>query len=146
MINDRLKKIIEEFKIIEKKLAQPEISTDSKKLKELSGEHARLSEIVTKIEELNKINSRIVENNEIVAKEKDKGIVTMAESELTTLKEKKEELEKQLKVDLLPVDKNDRKNVIAEIRAGAGGDEAGIFGADLMRMYQRYGENNRWKV
>ena len=86
------------------------------------------------------------ENQKILEEEQDAELVDMAREEVESLKQEKEKNEIQLKVLLLPTDPRDAKNVIMEIRAGTGGDEAGLFCADLFRMYSRYAENMKWKV
>lgn len=129
---------------IEQELAKPEISSDPKKLAEASRKHAELAEIVKGFELLSKIQHQIEEAQKIIRE--DEEMAPVAEEELIRLKKLKADQEKNLSVALLPKDSNDSKNVILEIRAGAGGDEAAIFAGDLFRMYARFAERNKMKV
>lgn len=118
---------------------------DSNKYTALMKEEAELAPIVRKYEEYKENNRQIEECLEIIDKESDKELKDLAKEELAEAKERLPEFEKELKLLLLPKDKNDDKNVIVEIRAGTGGDEAALFAAELYRMYCKYAENNRWK-
>ncbi|MFA4930775.1 MAG: peptide chain release factor 1 [Patescibacteria group bacterium] len=145
-MNDRYQKIITEYSTLEKKLANPDIVKNQLEFRRASSEHARLIDVVNKIKQWERLDQQIAENNEIIKQEKDQSMIELAQAELDELIQQKNQLETELKIDLLPQDPNDSKNVIMEIRAGAGGDEAGIFGTDLMRMYGRYAEEKCWKV
>lgn len=109
-------------------------------------EHSDYESVVTLYGEYKKALSDIDECNEIIEDGSDKELVALAKEDRESLKIKTEELENQLKIALLPQDPDDQKNVIVEIRSGAGGDEAGLFGAELQRMYTRFAERMRWKV
>ncbi|MFZ5391779.1 MAG: peptide chain release factor 1 [Patescibacteria group bacterium] len=137
--------IKKELSEIEKKLLKPEVISNPKLLQELSVERSRLKEMADDIDNLENIEKEILGSNYLIDTEQDGELKEMAQMELESLKQKKSELENKLKICLIPPDLRDKKNVIVEIRAGAGGDEAGIFAANLMRMYMRYAEENGWK-
>ncbi len=127
-------------------IAKPEIIADNKEWTKLVKEHSSLEPVVETFSRYTAIQKEIEDLTFMSENEEDGELREMAEMELA---EKKEELEKvnhELRILLLPVDPNDDKNVIVEIRAGAGGDEAALFASDLMRMYKMYAEKNRWKV
>jgi len=145
-MDEKYQKFREDLKEMEGKLSDPKIISDHKKFAEISTHHARLKKIVEQIDEYEIVVKNLVDNEEIVKADEDTELVEMAALELVELKNIKEKLELELKLALLPPDPDDDKNVILEIRAGAGGDEAGIFAADLMRMYSRYAENHGWKM
>ena len=139
---EKLAKLDKEYQEIADQLSQPEISSDPQKLKKLSQRQATLEETVNLGEKYRETIQNIEEDEKIISAEKDSDLVIMAEEELTGLQAQKKELEDELQVDLLPQDPNDNKNVIMEIRAGVGGEEAALFAADLYRMYSRYAEQN----
>ncbi|RMD46161.1 MAG: peptide chain release factor 1 [Aquificota bacterium] len=132
------------LKEVEEKLASPEIAANPKKLQEIAKEHKNLSHIVSLFDQYEDIEKNIKETKELLHSE-DEEMKALAEEELEQLKKKKNELEKEIEIALIPKDPNDDKNVILEIRQGAGGDEAALFAAELLRMYQRYTEKNGWK-
>ncbi len=132
------------LKEVEEKLASPEIAANPKKLQEIAKEHKNLSHIVSLFDQYEDIEKNIKETKELLHSE-DEEMKALAEEELEQLKKKKNELEKEIEIALIPKDPNDDKNVILEIRQGAGGDEAALFAAELLRMYQRYAEKNGWK-
>ncbi|MFO7815709.1 MAG: peptide chain release factor 1 [Halanaerobiales bacterium] len=133
----------EEYQRLNKKISDPEVMNDSDKYQELLKRHAKLKKLVKYYKEYKEIKEGIEEAEELI--EEDSEMKELAEMELEELKPRLEELEEKLPIMLLPEDPDDEKNVIVEIRAGAGGDEAGLFAADLFRMYTRYAENNNWK-
>ena len=135
-----------EYQSLEQQLQDPAVLGDSKKLQEVSQAYSELKETAEKITELEAAEKAIPETEAIIASETDEEMKVMAEEELAGLKEKQTTLEEELKKLTRPTDPMDKKNVIVEIRAGAGGDEAGIFAGDLLRMYSRYAENKKWKV
>lgn len=143
---DKLKKIKDKFDRINEQLSDPSTMNNMEKLVSLSKERSDLTDIISAYEEYSKILNDISGNKEIINNESDKELTDMALMELDELKLKKEKLEEEIKVLLLPKDPNDDKNVIMEIRAGTGGDEAAIFAADLYRMYSRFAENKNWKI
>ena len=143
---DKLKEIEKRYDELSRILSDPEIFSDYTKSQKYSKEQADIEEIVKKIREYSILISGINDAEEILRTEKDEGMKELAELELEELKKKRPGIEDELKLMLVPKDPRDSKNVILEIRAGTGGDEAGLFAADLFRMYCKYAENNRWKV
>jgi peptide chain release factor 1 len=146
MLLDKLEEIENKYDELTKILSDPEIFSDYTKSQKYSKEQSDISEIVGKIREYKKILSGISEAEDILSAEGDDGLKELAELELEELKEKKVRAEEELKFMLVPKDPRDSKSIILEIRAGTGGDEAGLFAADLFRMYSKYAENKRWKV
>ncbi len=142
----KLDEVEKKFKELSKKLEDPEIFKNIKEFQSISKEHSELKPIVEKYEEYKSILRQIDENKEIVENEEDKEIIDLAKEELESLEADKEKLENELKLMLIPKDPNDEKNIILEIRAGTGGEEAALFAADLFRMYSRYAERKGWKV
>lgn len=134
------------FISLEADLQNPAVLSDGEKLAQVSQKYSELKEIVARIEELKTIEAHIPETERLIAEESDPDMAAMAEEELTTLISKRDEIEADLSKRTRPVDPMDKKNVIVEIRAGAGGDEAALFAGDLLRMYTRYAETKRWKV
>ncbi len=137
-------KIKQDLNEIEKRLSSNEALSNPKLLQDLSIERARLQEMVDIINALEEIDKKINDDNNILENETDHDLIDMARSELAELENEKKIMADKFKISLIPPDPNDKKNVIVEIRAGAGGDEAGIFAANLMRMYMHYAENNHW--
>ncbi len=131
---------------LETDLQNPVILGDQQKLKSVSQEYNELKSVVEYITELEKIESTISEYEALIKAEEDKDLTSLAESELPGLIAQRESLEKTLAELTRPSDPMDKKNVIIEIRAGAGGDEAALFAGDLLRMYMRYAENKKWKT
>ena len=142
---DRLKSIKDKFDRIEEQLSDPNIVSDQTKYVALGRERRELFSLVEAYKEYDQVVKNLEGNQEIINANEDKELVEIAESELKELKEKRIELEESIKVLLIPKDPDDDKNVIMEIRAGTGGDEAGLFAADLYRMYSRYAELRGWK-
>lgn len=141
-----LKAVEEKYNQITALLSDPNISSNPQKIKELARERAELEPLVKKYEEYKKVQQDLEESRSILNDaQADQELKELAETELDRLKELKEQLEKELKKMLLPKDPNDEKNVILEIRAGAGGDEASLFAQELLRMYTRYAEHKGWK-
>lgn len=135
-----------QFKELEKELLDPAIVSDREKLKIVAQKHAELKETAELIEKLEKIEKDLKQNKEIMEKEKDEELKKMAEEELPRLEAAARETKKMIEENLHPADPADKKNVIMEIRAGTGGEESGLFAADLFRMYARLAERNGWKV
>ena len=140
---DRLDLLEKRYEEINNLLMQNDIISDVKKSRELSIELKGIEETVVTYRKYKKVLNDIEESKEMVH---DPEIADFAREELTRLNEEKDHLEDELKILLLPKDENDGKNVIMEIRGAAGGDEANIFAGDLFRMYQKYCENNGWKL
>ena len=141
---DKLKEIEKRFLDVEGELSKPEVVNDMKKYTSLNKEYKSLGKIVSKYSELKKIVSGIDDAKLVLNKEKDEEFREMAKVELDELSNKKDQIEEEIKVLLIPKDPDDEKSVILEIRAGTGGDEAAIFAGDLLRMYQLYSEKNNW--
>ncbi|RAK09830.1 peptide chain release factor 1 (bRF-1) [Halanaerobium saccharolyticum] len=145
-LEEKLDKLVDNYKKLNSKLSDPEVINDSDKYQKLLKKHAKLKKIVDKYKEYKEAKKGIEEAEEMMELEDDPEMQALFEEEIEELKPKKEKLEEKLPIMLLPDDPNDEKNVIVEIRAGAGGDEAALFAADLYRMYSRYAENKGWKV
>lgn len=142
----KIQQIKEKYDSIIEKLSDPQIVSDQEKLRKLSKERSDLTELIEAYNEYIKVEKNIEGNKEIINSSNEKDIVELAEMELEELEEKKSQLEEEIKMLLTPKDPNDDKNVIVEIRAGTGGDEAGLFASDLFRMYSRYSELKHWKL
>lgn len=142
---DKLKEIKEKYDGINEQLSDPEIVSNQEKLIELSKKRSELTELVDAYNNLMDVIKNIEENKEIISSSDDDELKEMAEAELGELEGKKIKLEEDIKTLLIPKDPDDDKNVIMEIRAGTGGDEAGIFANDLYRMYSRFAELKGWK-
>ena len=142
---DKLIGVEERFIDIEKHLADPEVVQDRDAYQKFVREHAELNKIVTVYRKYKQTLNDLEESQELL-KDADPDIKGLARDEITTLSLEKEKIEGELKALLLPKDPNDEKNVIVEIRAGTGGEEAALFGGDLFKMYSRYAEKRNWKV
>jgi len=138
--------IKEKFSELEKDLQNPDIIADQKKYIKISQEYTGIKEIAEKIKILEDIQLKIKNTKNLIATEKDNELIQIAEEEINELTDEKEALDKEIKDLLNPKDPNDKKNVIMEIRGGAGGDESALFAADLFRMYSMYAEKNGWKI
>ena len=145
-MREQIEKIKQEYAEISAELNNPEVFNDAKKAAELGKKQSEMAEIMIKIESLEKIESEMRENAEIINSVEDAEMQQMAMEENVRLAPKKEILEKELEEMLIPKDPNDGKNIIMEIRAGAGGDESALFAAELFRMYSKYAERNRWNI
>ena len=143
---DKLKNIKERYDELNELLNDPEVFKDQNNFRELSKEQSEISSIVSKYEEYEKNATQIAEAKEIIANDSDSDMVELAEAEIKELQEELEKTEQELKVLLIPKDQADEKNAIVEIRAGTGGDEACLFAGDLVRMYLKYAEVQRWKI
>ncbi|MGD9081309.1 MAG: peptide chain release factor 1 [Desulfobacterales bacterium] len=142
---EKLKGVEKRFLEIEKQLSDPEIVKDRQAYQKLIREHAELNKIVSVFKEYQKILQGIEDSTELL-QDADPEIKNLAREELGDLNQNKDRLEDDLKKLLLPKDPNDDKNVIVEIRAGTGGEEAALFAGDLFRMYTRYAESRNWQV
>ncbi|MFH1874890.1 MAG: peptide chain release factor 1 [Pseudomonadota bacterium] len=143
---EKLADIEKRYEEINEKLADPNVASDLDNYRKLTKERSEIAEIVESYREHNRVANDIEDNKELLATEKETEMLEMVKQELEKLKHEKEYLENKLKVLLLPKDPNDNKNILLEIRAGAGGDEAGLFAADLFRMYGRFAERRKWKI
>ena len=143
---DKLEFIEEKYEDLTFKISDPNIINDQSVWQKYMKEHAEIEPIVMKYREYKKVNEGIKEAKEIIEESSDEEFRDLAKMELSELEESMEEIQSELKLLLIPKDPNDEKNVIVEIRAGAGGDEAAIFAANLFRMYSMYSEKRRWKT
>ena len=143
MLKEKLQPFIERYDEINSLLSSPDIAKDIKKMTELGKEQSKLSKLVQKAKEYIDISNAITENKELLG---DSELGELAKEELGELEPKLKELEEEIKLLMIPSDPNDDKNIYLELRAGAGGDEASLFVADLFRMYLRYAESMEWKV
>ncbi|MBL1214395.1 MAG: peptide chain release factor 1 [Ignavibacteriae bacterium] len=141
----KLKEVKEKFDKINEELSDPEVMSNQSKLIKLSKERSDLSEIVSAYQKYMSIVNNIEGNQEVIDAGEDDELVEMAEEELESLKEEKAQFEEKIKMMLIPKDPDDNKDVIVEVRAGTGGDEAGLFAGDLFRMYSRFAELKGWK-
>lgn len=141
---DKLQAIEEKFEQLGQELLV--VGTDYKRAAEISKERTSLEPLMEKAKEYRQAVKSLEEAKDILVNENDAELVALAKSDVSDLEPKIEELEKEIKNLLVPKDPRDDKNVIVEIRAGAGGDEAAIFAADLFRMYTRYADGQRWKT
>ncbi|GAA0069768.1 peptide chain release factor 1 [Clostridium sardiniense] len=146
MLLDKLAFIENKYDELSVKISDPSIMANQNEWRKLCKEHADLEIIVGAYKEYRKVIEDLQDNKEMLEIESDKEMKEMLNDEINELKKREEELEKEIQILLLPKDPNDDKNVFVEIRAGAGGDEAALFAANLFRMYTRYAENNRWTV
>ena len=142
---EQLKGVEERFLEIEKRLSEPDTVKDRQVYQALTQEHAELNKIVTVYHQYKETLQGIEESTELL-QDSDPDIKNLAREELANLNQQRDQFETDLKRLLLPTDPNDDKNVIIEIRAGTGGEEAALFAGDLFRMYARYAEGCRWKV
>ncbi len=143
---EKLKELEEKFKELSNLIIQPDIMSDQKKYVKISKEYKDLKEIIDKKTEYENILKNIEEAGDIIKNEHDREMLELANSEMVIYKEKLVNLEDQLKILLIPKDPDDSKNIVMELRAGTGGDEASIFAGDLFRMYSKYAEKQGWKV
>ncbi len=143
---EKLKILEQKFNEISDLIIKPDIIADQKKYIKISKEYKDLKEIIDKKNEYENVLKNIDEANLIIKNESDKEMLELANSEMVVYKENLVELEEQLKILLIPKDPDDSKNIVMELRAGTGGDEASIFAGDLFRMYSKYAEKQGWKV
>ena len=136
----------DKYKELTEKISDPEIINDQKVWQKYMKEHADLEPIIMKFREYQSVLNSIKDSKEILQEESDEELRELAKMELSEMEDQVEPLEAELKILLLPKDPNDEKNVIVEVRGGAGGDEAALFAGDLFRMYSRYAERRRWKI
>jgi peptide chain release factor 1 len=146
LLIDKLRTVEARYDELTHQLADPEVVSDSKRYQKTAKAHAELGELVEKFREYKDLERGIAETKAMLREESDVELKTMAEEELAGLEDRLARCEHELKLLLLPKDPNDERNVILEIRAGTGGDEAALFVADIFRMYTRYAEAQRWRV
>jgi peptide chain release factor 1 len=143
---ERLDQIEARYEELTHALASPEIISDSSKYQKTARAHSEIAPVVEKYREYKDLKKGIAESKAVLADEKDSEMRAYAQEELEKLEARVAAVEEELKFLLLPKDPNDEKNVILEIRAGTGGDEATLFAAEMFRMYTRFAETQRWKV
>ncbi len=143
---DKLEDLLHHFEEIMSELAEPNVANNQERFRMLMKEQSDLTPIVEAYKEYKKSKQDIEDSLVLLDEESDEDMKEMLKEELASAKKRVEELEQKLKILLLPKDPNDDKNVIVEIRAGAGGDEAALFAAEIYRMYVHYAESQRWKV
>ena len=143
---DRLEDLVIRYQEVMGELQEPDVANDPERFRKLMKEQSDLAPIVEAYQEYKNCKQNVEESLMILEEESDEEMRELAKEELNESKARIEELEQELKILLLPKDPNDDKNVIVEIRAGAGGDEAALFAAEIYRMYMHYAESQRWKV
>ncbi|WP_042221402.1 peptide chain release factor 1 [Oceanobacillus manasiensis] len=143
---DRLQTLEDRYDKLNEMLSDPEIISDTTKLREYSKEQSGLEDVVQAYREYKDTNSQLQDAKEMLEDNLDSDMQEMVKLEIAELQESKEELEEKMRILLLPKDPNDDKNVFMEIRGAAGGDEAALFAGDLYRMYSRYAEQYGWKT
>ncbi|CCI85465.1 peptide chain release factor 1 [Lactobacillus pasteurii DSM 23907 = CRBIP 24.76] len=142
----RLEGLVAHYEELQEMMADPEVISDTSRYMEISKEEADLREVVQKYKQYKSDQQDIKDNNEIISTETDADLVEMAKEENSELEKEVAELEDQIKILMLPKDPNDDKDIIMEIRGAAGGDEASLFAGDLLRMYEKYAEQQGWKI
>ncbi|MEW5802432.1 MAG: peptide chain release factor 1 [bacterium] len=142
----KLAEVEKKFDELNKRLSDPKIIADQESFRDYSKQHAEIAEIVSKYQEYKKVCADIEEARDIINRSKDEELRELAKIELEEYLSRKESFEQELRILLLPRDPNDEKNIILEIRAGTGGEEAALFGGDLLRMYLKYAEIQGWRA
>jgi peptide chain release factor 1 len=143
---DRLDQIEAKYNELTDALASPEIVSDSARYQKTAKAHSEISDIVLKYREYKDLKQGVEESRAMVAEETDPEMKAYAQQELQQLEERITAVQEELRLLMIPKDPNDAKNVVLEIRAGTGGDEATLFAAEMFRMYTRYAETKRWKI
>jgi peptide chain release factor 1 len=131
---------------LEEKLSDPALIANQREYKKVAQEHAQVTKLAALCSKYEKFNNEFVESNNMLQEEDDPELLELVRNEIEELKEKSAEIEKKIKLLLLPKDPNDEKNILLEIRAGTGGDEAALFVGDLFKMYSRYADEVGWSV
>src|ERR1700745_863548 len=145
-LSEKLDQLDSRYEEMTQQLSTPEAGSDSARSQKLAKQHSELAEIVNKHRQFKQIEKDLAGAHQMVLENEDPEMKQMAHDEEKQLLERREIVERELKLLLLPKDPNDDKNVIVEIRAGTGGDEAALFAGELFRMYSRYAETQNWKV
>lgn len=143
---ENLEHMKENFKDLEKKLADPEVLSDTGKFKKVSREYNQLKPVVEKYDQIKESEGMIDENKELLKEAEEDEMIDLLKSEINENKKKLEQYNEELKILLIPKDPNDHKDVIVEIRAGAGGEEAGLFAGNLYRMYHMYADKQNYQT
>ena len=142
----KLESVEQTFNELTRRMADPDVAKDPGEFQKIAKSRASLEETVTTYNEWQQVQEELQGAQDILKQSSDPEMQEMAEMEVAELEERNEKLEERLKILLLPKDPNDEKNIMLEIRAGAGGDEAGIWAGDLLRLYSRYAEGQGWKA
>jgi len=145
-LQEKLEKIQDKFQNLIKKMGEPEVASNHEEYQKLAKEHSHLEPLIKKYKSLKELKQQIEDDKEIMKNSTDEELIELAREELPELEQEMEVQTEQVKLMLVPPDPNDDKDVIVEIRAGTGGDEAAIFAGDLYRMYIRLCEKHRWKA
>ena len=145
-LTEKLDQLDSRYEEMTQQLSSPEVVGDSARLQKIAKQHAELEEIVAKHREYKQIEKDLAGAHQLFLEADDAEMKQMAHEEEKSLAARKEIVERELKLLLLPKDPNDEKSVLIEIRAGTGGDEAALFAGELFRMYSRYAETQGWKV
>ncbi len=143
---DRLERIEQRYRELDRQMSRHEVASDLKQLQEMAQERAGLEEIVARYREYKDVSKSLAETRAMLDDGLDEEMAELVRQEISKLESQQEKLLAELKLALLPKDPNDEKDIIMEIRAGAGGEEAGLFAADLFRMYSRYAQLKGWKI
>jgi len=145
-LRSQLENIERRYDELADQMARPELSQDYPRIQQMNKERTALSHTVGMFREFKQVARQLEQAEEMVRAESDEELKAMARSEIADLSKRRDELEQQLRLALLPKDPNDERNVFVEVRAGAGGEEAGLFASELHRMYLRYAQRQRWKA
>ena len=143
---ERMRAVEDRFEELDRMMADPEVAADYTRVQDMAKEQANLRDVVGLARELRAIDAEVGDLRAMLREGTDEDIAQLAREEMSELESNRERTELDLKLALVPKDPNDQKNVIVEIRAGTGGDEAGLFAADLYRMYSRYAQRHDWKT
>jgi peptide chain release factor 1 len=141
-----LQRFEKQYADLEKRLADPDIMKDISNYRNLMQERSHIEPIMEALHSLRELETQISEAEEMIAEEEDEELISMAKEEIDALKEQRDTIERQSKMLLVPPDPMEGKNIIMEIRAGTGGEEAALFAANLFRMYSHFAESKRWKI
>src|SRR4051812_36500031 len=144
-MQDKLRALEDRYEALSEEMARPELAADYQRLAELAKERSTLEQVVSLSRRLRELDEQIAEAREM-ANDSDAEMSRMAREELAALEPQHEQLEADLRMALLPPDPRDERDVIVEVRAGTGGEEASLFASELFRMYSRYAEQRRWPV
>jgi len=143
---NQLEKVEKRYQELERQIATPEVASDPKQLQRLAQERASIEDLITKYREYKATTKSLEETRAMLGDGLDEEMVALVKQEIESLESQQERLGEELRLALLPKDAKDDKDIIMEIRAGAGGDEAGLFAADLFRMYSRYAQSKGWGI
>jgi len=143
---EKLEEVEHRYETLSHLLGQPELITKQEEYQKAAREYAELGKVVDLYRKLRRLGEEIRGSQHLVDHEEDEEMKRLAKEEVNRLTQEKERVEEELKMALLPKDPNDEKNILLEIRAGTGGEEAGLFAGDLFRMYSKYAEKQGWRM